>query len=90
MAEPSPPGDDDLKQVIALTGVDEASAKKVLEESGGDMTMTINRLLDLEVDVSALNLYKKSSHLCFRTKALLRLRWLRLLKNQPRLQQPRL
>ena len=86
MAEPSPPGDDDLKQVITLTGVDEASAKKVLEESGGDMTMTINRLLD----VSALNLYKKSSHLCFRTKALLRLRWLRLLKNQPRLQQPRL
>jgi len=53
MAEPSPPGDDDLKQVITLTGVDEASAKKVLEESGGDMTMTINRLLDLEDKSSA-------------------------------------
>ena len=55
MAEVSRPADDDFRKVMALTGVDEATAKKVLEESGGDMTTTINKLLDdLEDDMGAL------------------------------------
>ena len=54
MAEVSRPADDDFRKVMALTGVDEATAKKVLEESGGDMTTTINKLLDdLEDDMGA-------------------------------------
>ena len=56
MAEASQPVDDDVREVMTLTGVDEATAKKGLEESGGDMTKTINKLLDdvnIEVDVGA-------------------------------------
>ena len=53
MAEASQPADDDFRKVMTVTGVDETTAKKVLEESGGDMTMTINKLLDLEVDEGA-------------------------------------
>ena len=54
MAEVSRPADDDFRKVMALTGVDEATAKKVLEESGGDLTTTINKLLDdLEDDMGA-------------------------------------
>ena len=51
MADASQPVDDDLRKVMAITGVDETTAKKVLEESGGNMALTINRLLDMEVDV---------------------------------------
>ena len=51
MADASQPVDDDLRKVMAITGVDETTAKKVLEESAGNMALTINRLLDMEVDV---------------------------------------
>ena len=51
MAEARQPAYDDIRQVMNLTGVDEATARKELEETGGDMTMTINNLLDdLEID----------------------------------------
>ena len=88
MAEVSRPADDDFRKVMALTGVDEATAKKVLEESGGDMTTTINKLLDdleddmdapvvnqvlLSVLLSAL-FFIAVSVFCFRTAASLRLR----------------
>ena len=88
MAEVSRPADDDFRKVMALTGVDEATAKKVLEESGGDMTTTINKLLDdleddmgapvvnqvlLSVLLSAL-FFIAVSVFCFRTTASLRLR----------------
>lgn len=56
MAEASLPADDDVRKVMTLTGVDGAAAKKGLEESGGDITMTINKLLDdidIEFDVGA-------------------------------------
>ena len=56
MAEASLPADDDVRKVMPLTGVDGAAAKKGLEESGGDITMTINKLLDdidIEFDVGA-------------------------------------
>ena len=43
----------EARKVMILTRVDEATAKKGLEESGGDMTMTINKLFDMEVDVGA-------------------------------------
>ena len=51
MADASQPVDDDFRKVMTITGVDETTAKKVLEESGGNMALTINRLLDMEVDV---------------------------------------
>ena len=52
MAEARQPAYDDIRQVMNLTGVDEATARKELEETGGDMTRTINNLLDnLEVEV---------------------------------------
>ena len=88
MAEVSRPADDDFRKVMALTGVDEATAKKVLEESGGDMTTTINKLLDdleddmgapvvnqvlLSVLLSAL-FFIAVSVFCFRIAASLRLR----------------
>jgi len=54
MAEGNRPSDDDFRKVMALTGVDEVTAQKVLEESNGDMTSAINKLLDdLEDDMGA-------------------------------------
>ena len=78
MAEVSRPADDDFRKVMALTGVDEATAKKVLEESGGDMTTTINKLLDdLEDDMGApvvnqvalSTIFTAISDFCYRTTA---------------------
>ena len=51
MADASQPVDDDFRKVMTITGVDETTAKKVLEESAGNMALAINRLLDMEVDV---------------------------------------
>ena len=83
MAEASQPADDDFRKVMALTGVDEATAKEVLEESSGDMTTAINNLLDnLEDDMGApvvnqvmlSTIFTAVSYFCFRTTASLRLR----------------
>ena len=39
-------------QIIkSVTGADEATAKKVLDETGGDTTRAINRLLDSEAEM---------------------------------------
>ena len=83
MEEVNRPADDDFRKVMALTGVDEVTAQKVLEESNGDMTAAINKLLDdLEDDMGApvvnqvilSTIFTAVSNFCFRTTASLRLR----------------
>ena len=83
MAEGNRPSDDDFRKVMALTGVDEVTAQKVLEESNGDMTSAINKLLDdLEDDMGApvvnqvmlSTIFTAVSNFCFRTTVSLRLR----------------
>ena len=78
MAEGNRPSDDDFRKVMALTGVDEVTAQKVLEESNGDMTAAINKLLDdLEDDMGApvvnqvvlSTFFTAISDFCYRTTA---------------------
>ena len=48
------------QMVKLVTGADEATAKKVLDETGDDTTRAINRLLDLkaEMEVKEVRFFK--------------------------------